>query len=160
MVLPHLDGAYGFARFLCRDAAMAEDVVQEAFLRAFRGFGGYRGGDARAWLYAIVRNCVFSSPRLPPTDDIADHELADDADTPEDAVVRASEIQSVRVAVTALPEPFRETLVLREMAELSYREIAAITGVPIGTVMSRLARARRMLAAALGGQSEDQEERR
>ena len=159
LVLPHLDGAYGFARFLTRDAALAEDVVQEAFLRAWRGFGGFRGEDARAWLYAIVRNCVFSAPRPPPGAELDGEALADEADTPEDALVRASEIDAVRGAVAALPEPFRETLVLREMEELSYREVAAVTGAPIGTVMSRLARARRMLAAALGAGPADQEER-
>jgi RNA polymerase sigma-70 factor (ECF subfamily) len=158
-VLPHLDGAYSFARFLTRDASMAEDVVQEAFLRAFRGFGGFRGEDARAWLFAIVRNCVFSSGRGPRTTDIESEQLADEADTPEDALVRASEIQAVRGAIAALPEPFRETLVLRELEELSYRDVAAVTGAPIGTVMSRLARARRMLAAALGAGEGDQEER-
>jgi RNA polymerase sigma-70 factor (ECF subfamily) len=160
LVLPHLDGAYNFARFLCRDSATAEDVVQEAFLRAYRGFGGFRGGDARAWLYAIVRNCVFSSPRSPPADDIAEQQLADEADTPEDALVRASEIRAVRVAIGALPEPFREAIVLRELEELSYREIAAVTGAPIGTVMSRLARARHMLAVALGADGAEHQETR
>ena len=155
MVLPHLDGAYSFARFLCRDAVMAEDVVQEAFLKAYRGFGGFRGEDARAWLYAIVRNCVFSTARPAAVADIAEHELVDADDTPEEAVVRRSEIETVRAAIAALPEPFRETLVLRELEELSYREVAAVTGAPIGTVMSRLARARGMLLAVLGG--EDQE---
>ena len=157
IVLPHLDGAYSFARFLCRDPTLAEDIVQEAFLRAYRGFDGFRGGDARAWLFAIVRNCVFSSPRQPPSDDIAAHELADQADTPEDALVRASEVKVVRGAIAALPEPFREALVLRELEELSYRDVAAVTGAPIGTVMSRLARARRMLAAALGGEAAPRE---
>jgi RNA polymerase sigma-70 factor (ECF subfamily) len=156
LVLPHLDGAYSFARYLTRDAATAEDVTQEAFLRALRGFSGFRGGDARAWLFAIVRNCVFSTPRPPPGGDAETLELADEADTPEDALVRASEIQVVRGAVADLPEPFRETLVLRELEEMSYRDIAAVTGAPIGTVMSRLARARRMLAVALGAEREEQ----
>jgi RNA polymerase sigma-70 factor (ECF subfamily) len=156
LVLPHLDGAYSFARFLTRDAAAAEDIVQEAFLRAYRGFSGFRGGDARAWLFAIVRNCVFSAPRLEPTAELEAQELADEADTPEDALVRASEIDTVRGAIEALPEPFRETLVLRELEELSYREIAAVTGAPIGTVMSRLARARQMLAAALGAEGREE----
>jgi RNA polymerase sigma-70 factor (ECF subfamily) len=152
-----MDGAYGFARYLCRDGAAAEDIVQEAFLRAWRGFAGFRGQDARAWLFAIVRNCVFSAPRPVPTAEVDAEAAADDADTAEQALVRSSEVQAVRGAIEALPEPFRETLVLRELEELSYREVAAVTGAPIGTVMSRLARARRMLAAALAGEDPESE---
>jgi RNA polymerase sigma-70 factor (ECF subfamily) len=160
LVLPHLDGAYGLARLLCRDAVAAEDIVQEAFLRALRGFEGFRGSSPKAWLYAIVRNCFFSwaasnrrQPEAPAgeaSDPLAD--IPSDGDTPEAALLRQGEIDQVRSALEAIPEPFREALALRELDELSYREIAEITGAPIGTVMSRLARARQMLGAVLGVQ--------
>ena len=152
LVLPHLDQAYAFARFLARDATLAEDVVQEAFLKAYRGFEGFRGGDPRAWLFAIVRTTYISSHRRKPDlTDIDDApEIASDAETPEATLVRQGEILGLRAAIEALPEPFRETLVLRELEELSYREIAQVTSAPIGTVMSRLARARAMLVTALG----------
>jgi RNA polymerase sigma-70 factor (ECF subfamily) len=156
-VLAHLDGAYDYARWLCRDPALAEDLVQEAFLRALRGFAGFRGDDPRGWLFAIVRNCVFSAARSgrPLRAEPAEAEaLADEADTPETALLRQSEATAVRGAIEALPEPFRETLVLRELQELSYRQIAELTGAPIGTVMSRLARARALLAHALGAHEE------
>jgi len=153
LVLPHMDSAYNFARYLCRDASLAEDLVQDAFLRAFRGFRGFRGGEPRAWLFAIVRSSHLTWVRSPGArlqavpDDVEDR--AAEEDTPEDALLRQGEIDTVRSAIEALPEPFRETLVLRELEELSYREIAEVTGAPIGTVMSRLARARQMLLAAL-----------
>jgi RNA polymerase sigma-70 factor (ECF subfamily) len=150
LVLPHLDAAYGFARYLTRDPAQAEDVVQEAFLKAFRGFGGFRGGDPRAWLFAIVRTTFLSSVRGRP--DLAaqlPEDLASDDESAEAALVRRGEVAGVRAAIEALPEPFRETLVLRELEELSYREIAEVTSAPIGTVMSRLARARQMLLTLL-----------
>ena len=163
LVLPHLDGAYNFARFLCRDGALAEDIVHDAFLRACRGFADFRGDNPKAWLFAIVRNGVFSAASAARTraevfapgepDDLVDAQ-AEDAQGPEAAIIRSSEIEIVRGAIEALPQPFRETLVLRELEELSYREVAAITGAPIGTVMSRLARARRMLATALASQEE------
>jgi RNA polymerase sigma-70 factor (ECF subfamily) len=154
LVLPHMDAAYSFARFLCRDASLAEDLVQDAFLRAFRGFAGFRGGDPKAWLFAIVRSSHLTWARsrgAVPTvvPDMIEETPAED-DTPEEALVRQGEVETVRSAISALPEPFRETLVLRELEELSYREIAEVTAAPIGTVMSRLARARQMLLAALG----------
>jgi RNA polymerase sigma factor (sigma-70 family) len=162
-VLPHLDAAYSFARFLCRDGAAAEDIVQEAFLRALRGFQGFRGDSPRAWLFAIVRNCVFTSGRaergraslfadVPEPSDALQGGAG--ADTPESMLVRSGEVEAVRRAIQTLPEPFRETLVLREIEDMSYREVAEVTGAPIGTVMSRLARARKMLAEALGGEEE------
>jgi RNA polymerase sigma factor (sigma-70 family) len=153
LVLPHMDSAYNFARYLCRDASLAEDLVQDAFLRAFRGFRGFRGGDPRAWLFAIVRSGHLTWVRSPGArlqaipDDI--EQTPAPADPPEAALVRQSEVDTVRGAIASLPEPFRETLVLRELEDLSYREIAAVTGAPIGTVMSRLARARQMLLASL-----------
>jgi RNA polymerase sigma-70 factor (ECF subfamily) len=152
LVLPHLDGAYSFARFLCRDASLAEDLVQDAFLRAYRGFRGFRGSEPRAWLFAIVRtsHLTWARRRSEPSADTEVLEaMASDADTPEAALLRQGEVNAVREAIESLPEPFRETLVLRELEELSYREIAEITSAPIGTVMSRLARARAMLLAAL-----------
>jgi RNA polymerase sigma-70 factor (ECF subfamily) len=157
LVLPHLDAAYGFARFLARDATLAEDLVQEAFLKAYRGFPGFRGGDPRAWLFAIVRSVFLTRLRRPDVWSEADDvdSVPADADTPEAAVLRAGEVETVRGAIEALPEPFREALVLRELEEMSYRQIAEITSAPIGTVMSRLARARQMLTTALreGGAS-------
>jgi RNA polymerase sigma-70 factor (ECF subfamily) len=154
LVLPHMDAAYNFARFLCRDPSLAEDLVQDAFLRAFRGFSGFRGGEPKAWLFAIVRSSHLTWARsrgshLQALPDDAPEPAAED-DTPEQALVRQGEVETVRSAIGSLPEPFRETLVLRELEEMSYREIAEITQAPIGTVMSRLARARAMLLAALG----------
>jgi len=163
LMLPHLDAAYNLARYLTNDAGQAEDVVQEAFLRAFRSFDSYRGGPPRAWLFAILRNCwrdrvteqirrervVVSDAALSDAQAEAVAAIPADSDTPEESLARAREIDTVRGVIAGLPEPFRETLVLREMEEMSYREIAAMTGVPIGTVMSRLARAREMLAKML-----------
>jgi RNA polymerase sigma factor (sigma-70 family) len=186
LFLPYLDAAYSLARFLSRDPAAADDIVQESFLRAFRSFASYRGGDAKSWLLAIVRNCSFdwsksnrraagltSDSRTSSSLSAADctgtagavsdsfgdsldrwipnpDELGDcSQDGPETAVLRQSEIEEVRAMIRRLPEPFRETLVLRELEELSYKQIAEITSVPVGTVMSRLARARQMLSAEL-----------
>jgi len=163
LFLPYLDAAYGLARFLARDPAAADDIVQESFLRAFRSFGTYRGGDAKSWLLAIVRNCSFDWSKsrrrmaseipggeslerwIPNPDELGDCTQ----DGPETAVLRQSEIEEVRSMIRRLPEPFRETLVLRELEELSYKQIAEVTGVPVGTVMSRLARARQMLGVEL-----------
>jgi len=211
LFLPYLDSAYSLARFLARDPVAADDIVQESFLRAFRSFGTYRGGDAKSWLLAIVRNCSFDwsksnrraagvaadagtsssapdraagaaagmdrsatgtggAPAGRPANErtltarVSDNsfgeslgrwipnpdELGDcSQDGPETAVLRQSEIDEVRAMIRRLPEPFRETLVLRELEELSYKQIAEVTGVPVGTVMSRLARARQMLGAEL-----------
>jgi RNA polymerase sigma factor (sigma-70 family) len=165
IVLPHLDAAYNLARFLTRDADAADDIVQDAFLRAFRAFDGFRGGDPRAWLLAIVRNCArgwanerarvraISEPlAAAPAErdpEVEAAELSDpDQDTPETVLLRDSEAGLIRRLIEALPEVFREVLVLREFDDLSYRQIAEITATPIGTVMSRLARARQMLGAA------------
>ncbi|HEY2482643.1 MAG TPA: sigma-70 family RNA polymerase sigma factor, partial [Caulobacteraceae bacterium] len=157
--LPHMDAAYGFARFLSRDATVAEDLVQDAYLRVYQSFSGYRGGDAKAWLLAIVRSCFLTWVRAqrawgevttPEAVETAARQ-AQPTDTPEDALVRAAEVADVRAAVEALPDPFRETLVLRELQEMSYRDVAEMTGAPIGTVMSRLARGRQLLAQALCG---------
>ncbi|WP_430911604.1 sigma-70 family RNA polymerase sigma factor [Methylobacterium sp. sgz302541] len=161
-VLPHLDAAYNLARFLTREPDAADDIVQEAFLRAFRSFEGFRGGDPRAWLLAIVRNGVRDwasergreRARLAPLAGAGeDGEEAErvpdrDRDTPAEAVLRGDEAALVRRTLEGLPEIFREVLVLREFDDLSYREIAEVTVVPIGTVMSRLARARALFGAA------------
>jgi RNA polymerase sigma-70 factor (ECF subfamily) len=150
-MLPHLDAAYGFARHLCRDAAAAEDVAQEAYLRAYRGFAGFRGGDPKAWLLAIVRTAFLDQVRRSGRE-VSDEGLEqapDPAEGPEAALVRAADAKLLLSAVDGLPDPFRETLVLRELQEMSYRQIGEITGAPIGTVMSRLARARTLLARAM-----------
>lgn len=151
-LLPHLDAAYGFARFLARDPTAAEDLVQDAYLKAYRSFRGYRGGDAKAWLFAIVRTSFldWARSRRPWADADEAEDIADDGESAEEMLVRQADDAAVREAVDALPDPFREALVLRELEDMSYREISEITGAPIGTVMSRLARARRLLAVELG----------
>jgi RNA polymerase sigma-70 factor (ECF subfamily) len=156
IVLPHLDAAHAFARYLCRDAVVAEDLVQDACLRAYRGFHNYRGGDAKAWLFAIVRSSFLEWLRGQRrwdafNADEPDEDIPDDSASAEAILMREADDAAVRQAVEALPDPFREALVLRELQDMSYREIAEITEVPIGTVMSRLARARRLLGVALSG---------
>lgn len=150
LVLPHLDAAYGYARYLARDDGVAEDIVQEAFLRALKAIEGCRGNH-KAWLLAIVRNCYHdwarSSGRQEPGSALAQEVV--DPETPETMLERATAASDIRRLVEALPEPFRGAIVLRELEELSYRDIAEITAVPIGTVMSRLARARQMLTTML-----------
>jgi RNA polymerase sigma-70 factor (ECF subfamily) len=163
-ILPHLDGAYNLARYLIRDAALAEDVAQDAMLRAFRAFGQFRGGSPRAWLFAIVRNCCRTAMAVPvavPRSDLSDEALAqfDFRPTPEEEALRKSEVERVRLAIGAIPEPFREAVVLRDLEELSYAEIAEVTGVPMGTVMSRLSRGRTMLANELLPQREGEQSR-
>jgi RNA polymerase sigma-70 factor (ECF subfamily) len=145
--LPHLDAAYNLARWLSRSPADADDIVQDAMLRAFRGFDGFRGGDARAWLLTIVRNCWRSAgsatTRRGHTE--LDDGLADAAAGPEETAAQTGEQRRLDAIIARLPDDFREVLILRELEDLSYREIGDITGAPIGTVMSRLARARTML---------------
>ncbi len=152
--MPHLDAAYRFARWLCRSDD-ANDIVQDAFLRAFRGFDTLRGGDVKAWLLTIVRNCYATAleqqRRRPTVPFCEEHEEALRSDTqaagpdPESATAAEDERRTLARLIEALPEEHREVLLLRELEELSYREIAAVTQVPIGTVMSRLARARAAL---------------
>jgi RNA polymerase sigma-70 factor (ECF subfamily) len=172
-ILPFLSGAYSLARYITRDAVLSEDVVQDAFVRAFQAFPHFRGDSPRAWLFAIVRNCCRTAMSkqagaravhesdLSNAESIALHEHADPSPTPEESAIRNGEIAEVQRAVEALPEPFREALVLREMEALSYGEIAEVTDVAIGTVMSRLSRARSMLADMLlpRNQAEDQSSR-
>jgi RNA polymerase sigma-70 factor (ECF subfamily) len=159
LVLPHLSAAYNLARWLVRDGHDAEDVVQDAVLRAMRHFDGFRGSDARPWLLAIVRNASYawlSSRRPGDLQDVSvdelDATLAEGApdQNPETLMLRSAERAMINEALVALPVAFREALILRELEGLSYREIAQITDVPIGTVMSRLSRARRLLGQSLG----------
>jgi len=154
---PHIDAAYSFARFLSRDPDAAEDITQDALLNAFRNIGALRG-EARPWLLAIVRNAYIDwrrrcGGRLVTGSDaeavIA--QTADDAlESPETALIRQGDAAELRHAIEAIPEPFREALVLRDLEGLSYRELSEIVGAPLGTVMSRLSRARRMLAERFG----------
>jgi RNA polymerase sigma-70 factor (ECF subfamily) len=155
MLLPHLDAAYNLARWLLRSRADAEDAVQESFLLALRFYEGFRGGDARAWLLKIVRNTCYSWARKNraggPQEEFdetvhSDPEKRADA---EEKLVSRAESERVRGALEALPEAFREVLVLREIEGLSYKEIADVTGVPMGTVMSSLSRARQKLREQL-----------
>jgi RNA polymerase sigma factor (sigma-70 family) len=169
VILPHLDAAHNLARFLSGDATAAEDIVQDAYLRAFRAFGEFRGGSSKAWILTIVRNChlnwraelrrrsnVEPLESLPLADDLAAEDggtseradLPRDEITPETILVQRMEADEVRLVLAGLPEVFREALVLRELECLSYREISDVTSIPIGTVMSRLARARAMFATA------------
>src|ERR1051325_2075778 len=146
--LPHLDAAYNLARWLSRAPVDADDIVQDAMLRAFRAFDGFRGGDAKAWLLTIVRNCWASAgaaARRRGHTPLDDENLVAEEATPEASAIQAGTKKRLDVLIAALPEEFREVLILREMEDMSYREIADITGAPIGTVMSRLARARAML---------------
>ncbi len=164
--LPYLDDAYRLARWLAGTRADAEDIVQEASLRAFRGIAGFRGAEARAWTLSIVRNVAYTwlskhrSSALVLGDDLdpaeqKQAEMAADAGTPspETAVIAQNEVDRLRAQVARLPAVFSEVLILREINELSYREIATLVGVPVGTVMSRLARARQMLVAAMEGRA-------
>ena len=147
--MPHLGAGYNLARWLTRNEHDAQDVVQEAYLRALRAFDGYRGGDARAWVLSIVRNTCYTwlhrRGALPAaTDDPA--EVPDDpAAGPEANTIRRADAQLLRDALQDLPLEFREAVVLRELEGLSYKEISDIAGVPLGTVMSRLARGRKQL---------------
>jgi RNA polymerase sigma-70 factor, ECF subfamily len=161
IVLPHLDDAYTLARYLLRDPHEAQDAVQDAALRALRYFETYRDGDARAWLLAIVRNCCLTRHRRARAErenisfvedvDIAHGSEVEGGGRPTDArAIEQSERAALQRALDRLPAEFREVIVLREIQELSYREISDVVGVPIGTVMSRLARGRRRLASALG----------
>jgi RNA polymerase sigma factor (sigma-70 family) len=153
-VLPHLDAAYNLARWLTRNGQDAEDAVQEACLRAFRFFGNFRGGDARNWLLRIVRNTCYTQlqnnrPRELATFDEEIHSEDDGSMNPEVLLLRSADSRLLRQALEELPVNFREVLILRELEGLSYREIAEVSNVRLGTVMSSLSRARERLRQSL-----------
>ena len=163
-IMPHLDAAYNLARWLLRDSTDAEDVVQEACLRAYMYFDGFRGGNAKAWLLKIVRNSCYSwfknnpkgesmtpdeDGRLDPEHERALNAAGPDNPSPEAWLLAAADQAILQEGLDALPVNYREALVLREVEELSYKEISEIADVPIGTVMSRLARARALLQSHL-----------
>jgi len=154
-VLPHLDAAFNYARWLTGNAADAEDVVQDACVKAIRFLSSLRDGDARAWLFTIVRNTWYSRVsrrasvmEATPLDSARD-ERPDEALDPEARLLQEHDVARVRAAIEQLPVDYRDVIVLREIEGLSYKEIASVVRVPIGTVMSRLARARERLLAAL-----------
>ncbi|HEY2710654.1 MAG TPA: sigma-70 family RNA polymerase sigma factor [Caulobacteraceae bacterium] len=157
LIEPHIDAAYSLARYLTRDATAAEDIAQEALLKAIRAGDSLRG-EVRPWLLTIVRNTYFDWRRRDsgrvvtgPAADVVLAETPDEAQpSAESALIRQGDVAALRTAIETIPEPFREALVLRDLDELSYRDVAQITGVPMGTVMSRLARARRMLGERMG----------
>ena len=156
--LPCLDDVYTLARYLLRDPADAEDAVQECYLRALRHFDGFRGTDIKPWLFAILRNVCNAEYARRANKPAAIEDAPEAAEqaplwqereaSPEAEVLRGRDATAIRKLIDALAEPFKETFVLREINDLSYREIAQTIGAPVGTVMSRLARARAMLRAA------------
>jgi RNA polymerase sigma-70 factor, ECF subfamily len=156
LALPHLDEIYTLARYLLRSASDADDAVQECYLRAFRHFDSFRGGPIKPWLFAILRNVCHASyaggVKLVFTADGGEPQAQpiwrEDSETPEQAMLRRHESETMRRLIGELPAEFREVIVLREINDLSYRDIATVIEAPIGTVMSRLARARKMLREA------------
>jgi RNA polymerase sigma-70 factor (ECF subfamily) len=165
--LPYLDDVYTLARYLLRDSAEAEDAAQECYLRALRHFDTYRGPAMKPWLFAILRNiCRGEFARRSGAPLNMGDEAEEDKDaaplwqeavvSPETEIIRQRDAEAIRHLVAALPDPFREAIVLREINDLSYREIADVVGAPVGTVMSRLARARSMLRKAWIAEEEGQ----
>jgi RNA polymerase sigma-70 factor (ECF subfamily) len=159
VISPHLGAAYNLARWLTRDDHDAEDVVQEAALRAYQFFDGFRGQDGRAWLLKVVRNTCYTwleknRAWKPETFDEEKHGVASSGAGPDARLQSGEDVQLLRRALDALPAEYREVIVLRELEGLSYKEIAGIADVPLGTVMSRLARARERLLQNLGGRSD------
>jgi RNA polymerase sigma-70 factor (ECF subfamily) len=152
-MVPHLDAAYNLARWLTRDAADAEDVVQEAYLRAFRFFDGFHGGDARAWILKIVRNTCYSwlhkNRPFEIVSDFDEQQHAVDTSDHETMLIGKIDAQILGALIGELRVEFREVFILREMEGLSYKEIAEVAGLPVGTVMSRLTRARKKLQAGV-----------
>jgi len=162
LVVPHLDAAYNLARWLARNTQDAKDLVQEAYLSAFRFFGGFRGGNARSWLLEIVLNTCYiclNQNRAQHVSDPFDEQVHTDvakSQNPETLLLRKADGRSPNQALEELPLVFRELLVLLELEGLSYKEIAEVLGVPIGTAMSRLARGRHRLREALSRHPSDQ----
>ena len=160
LLVDHMDAAYNLARYLMRNEADAEDVVQSAYVRAISHFAGFRGGDGRAWLLTVVRNSCYDRMRkMGPSSrntefDEAMHSGASQDPDPETALLLAERTELVRKSLTDLPAESREVLVLRELEQLSYRQIAEIAGIPVGTVMSRLSRARQRFQRTLSGHME------
>ena len=154
-ILPHLAAAYNLARWITRNDHDAEDVVQEAYLRAFTFFDSFHGGDSRSWLLTIVRNTCYTwlhQNRLPEQTTMFDeevHSINSEAANPERMLLQSADNQLLKQVLEELPVEFREVVVLRELEGLSYKEIAQIADLPIGTVMSRLARARKRLQRCL-----------
>lgn len=164
--MPYLADALSLARWISGDRADAEDIVQDACLRAFRGLAGYHGGSARAWVLTIVRNTAYSwlgknrTPMLVAVDDLdpksreeverGGNSLGSAPDTPEAEMIAKADASRLEAAIAALPVEFREALVLRDIQGLEYREISQVMATPVGTVMSRLARARRRLIETIG----------
>jgi RNA polymerase sigma-70 factor (ECF subfamily) len=150
MILPHLNAAYNLARWLTRNEHDAQDMVQEAYLRAFRFFDSYRGGDGKSWLLEVVRNTCFTFHRREKRNvsvvfDDATHTPSVNTPNAEESLVEADNRTILQNCIEGLPEAFREVLVMRELEEMSYRQIADVAGLPPGTVMSRLSRARKRL---------------
>jgi RNA polymerase sigma-70 factor (ECF subfamily) len=160
-VLVHLDAAHNLARYLLRDPHQAEDAVQEAFLRAIRHFDSFRGTDGRAWLLSIVRNSCYTQLRRRRPEgqkvefDEALHSPQEESSGPEADLASTITSESLREGFNRLAAEYREVLVLRELEGLSYKEIAQVAGVPIGTVMSRMARGRKQLLRALGAAAKE-----
>ena len=161
-IMPHLDAAYNLARWLTRNEHDAEDVAQDAFVRAFKFFDGFRGGNSRSWLLSIVRNTTYTwlqknrRQELATVSDEEIHEIEDPSSNPEVLLFKNSDRQELIRAVEQLPVEFREVLILRELEGMSYKEIAEILDVPIGTVQSRIARGKSQLYKALtDGQSSE-----
>jgi len=152
LLVPHLNAAYNLARWITGNDQDAEDLVQEAYLRALKSFDGFRGGDGRSWLLSIVRNTCYTwlqqnrPNRLDTVFDEEIHNPEGEAPSPETLLLRSADSELVKKAVQELALEFREVVILRELEGLSYKEIAAVAGIPIGTVMSRLARARAQLS--------------
>src|SRR5580658_1258808 len=157
----HLDAAYNLARWLMHDEAEAEDMVQEAYVRVAGHFAGFRGGDGRAWLLAIVRNSCYDRLRQKCASDRNTdfdeklHSAGRQAPNPETALLLAERSELVKKSLEELPAEYREVLILRELEQLSYREIADIARIPLGTVMSRISRARQQLQRTLSGCRDD-----
>ena len=154
-ILPHLDAAYNLARWLTRNEHDAEDMAQESYLRAFKFFDGFHGTDARAWLLAIVRNTCYTwlhqnrGRETMASFDEEIHTIENEASNPAKLVLKSDDREMLKEALEELPVEFREVVVLRDLEELSYKQVAEVANIPLGTVMSRLARARERLKRIL-----------